>query len=302
VHARAEADCARRGEVERPVDVFRRPPEVLEQRLTLAGEAGESKLGIGSTIADKFRSFKQYYDTLFPPAKETHMKYPPDELRLHLVDIHFYSGNLDTQYIAHHYCTEVKQGFQQCLLTDHNDRDAKVIGTEFVISKDLFEALPDEEKPLWHSHFFEVKSGLLVAPDLPEEEEWKVMDTLIKTYGKVVDVYHQGLDMPIGPPLLANALALDEQVDWDFADYMDKELRLPTTHRERREKRKALKDPEIAKGADNYLQTGKAPQFKTFFVPMEDNGRILHKNKKGLDKHDKKSKKRTESSHDSSEF
>lgn len=214
------------------------------------------------------------------PQKGEKFRYPPDELRIHLVDIHFYSGNLSGQYIAHHYCKEVSLGFQQCLLTDHNDPDAKIIGTEFVISKELFEALPEEEKPLWHSHFYEVKSGLFVAPDLTEEEEWRMLEKLITTYGKVVDVYHQGLDMPIGPPLLANALALDDQVDWDVADLMDKQLGLKTTWKDRREKRKALKDPVIAEGADSYLQTGQAPQFKTYFIQMEDNGRILDKNRK----------------------
>lgn len=30
-------------------------------------------------------------------------------------------------------------------------------GVEYVVTEKLFESLPDEEKQLWHSHFYEVR-------------------------------------------------------------------------------------------------------------------------------------------------
>lgn len=262
--------------------------------------AGEEKTGIGALLEEKVKGFCSILKDLIPDKREANQRYPVDELKQHLVDIHFYSGDLNTQYVAHHYCTAPKNGFQECILYDHDDPDAKIIGTEFVIHKDIYEKLPDDEKHHWHSHIFEVQSGLLVAPDVSEEGEMEIMEFLIQTYGKVVDVWHQGLDLPIGTPLLANALALDSQVDWEVADYMDRVLNLKTTHRERREKRKSLKVPDLPKDSNLYLQTGKALQYKAYFKDIEDNGKVLKKKVSP-----EKSKQKTyaqSSSHDPSEF
>jgi len=69
----------------------------------------------------------------------------------------------------------------------------------------------------------------------------------------------------LGAPQLAMALALDEQVDWKLADEMDKKLHLATTHKQRREMRTKL-NHDKAEGADQYLQTGKIPQFSSQMV------------------------------------
>jgi hypothetical protein len=34
-------------------------------------------------------------------------------------------------------------------------------GVEYIVSERLFLALPDEEKKLWHSHFYEVEEVLI---------------------------------------------------------------------------------------------------------------------------------------------
>lgn len=205
--------------------------------------------------------------------------YSISEFNLHLADIHFYSGDLESQYIAHHFCNSPQNGIQQCLLFDGLTDKDRMVGTEYVISKEVFERLPEYEKPLWHSHVYEVTSGLLVAPELSPEDEWRVMEWLVGTYGKVVDTWKQGEDLPIHPPRLTNALALDSQVDWDIADLQDKILKLKTTHRERREQRKGLIIPEKARGADQYLVTGKAPQFFVKFFTVENCGKLHPKNK-----------------------
>jgi hypothetical protein len=39
---------------------------------------------------------------------------------------------------------------------------------EYIISENLFKTLDEEDKKLWHSHHYEVKSGTLIAPGIPE--------------------------------------------------------------------------------------------------------------------------------------
>ena len=63
-----------------------------------------------------------------------------------------------------------------------------------MITAEEFETLDPEERKLWHSHEFEVKSGMLVMPQPPtsllpaaawEAAETKEMEEVIKLYGKV---------------------------------------------------------------------------------------------------------------------
>jgi len=200
-------------------------------------------------------------------------KYPSSELDLYLVDVHIYSGDINFQFPAFHYCNVLNKGFMQCVLYDGPGRDAGIVGVEFFISKEKFESLSKEEKKLWHSHHYEVLSGMFVAPDVPEEDEPKLMEWLMTTYGKVFDVWHQKDELPINAPRLGMALALDSQVDWSIVDKMDKILGLKTNSKDRREARKSLKVPEKAKGADGYLETGKMAQFQTYFIDVPNNGK-----------------------------
>ena len=50
---------------------------------------------------------------------------------------------------------------RQCLLYDSLEKNARLIGVEYMVSENLFLTLPEEEKKLWHSHEYEVKGGLL---------------------------------------------------------------------------------------------------------------------------------------------
>ena len=68
------------------------------------------------------------------------------------------------QVIAHHYCQHLNEEVHQCVIFDKNEPNARLIGIEYIISDRLFQKLPDEEKVFWHSHNYEVKSGLLTAP------------------------------------------------------------------------------------------------------------------------------------------
>jgi len=194
--------------------------------------------------------------------------YPSSDLSLYLVDVHIYSGDIKFQFPAFHYCNVLHKGFMECVLYDGPNKDAGIVGVEFFISKELFESLDDEEKKMWHSHHYEVLSGMFVAPDVPEEDEPKLMEWLMTTYGKVYDVWHQKDKLPVGAPRLGMALAMDSQVDWKVVDKMDKILGLKTNTAERREARKDLKVPPKAKGAESYLETKKMPQWEIYFIDV----------------------------------
>uniref|UniRef100_A0A2N9FZF2 Uncharacterized protein n=1 Tax=Fagus sylvatica TaxID=28930 RepID=A0A2N9FZF2_FAGSY len=55
---------------------------------------------------------------------------------------------------------------------------------EYIVSDRIFEALPPEEQKLWHSHAYEIKSGLWVNPQVPGVIERPELENLAKTYGK----------------------------------------------------------------------------------------------------------------------
>ena len=60
------------------------------------------------------------------------------------------------QVESHHYCSHVSGDMRQCVIYDSNKSDARLIGIEYIISGELFQKLPEEEKKYWHSHEFEV--------------------------------------------------------------------------------------------------------------------------------------------------
>ena len=95
----------------------------------------------------------------------------------------------------------------QCVLFDGNTKDANLIGIEYIISGRLFDGMPDQEKPYWHPHNFELLSGQLIAPGLPEAAEKAFFKLLVNSYGKTWHTWHTnirdghpGMDLPYGDP------------------------------------------------------------------------------------------------------
>lgn len=89
---------------------------------------------------------------------------PVDAISTYLDGFHFYSGDKNGQMEAHHYVTVLNEDVMQAVIYDGNTKNARLMGVEYIISERLFKTLPPEEKKLWHSHQYEVKSGSLVAP------------------------------------------------------------------------------------------------------------------------------------------
>jgi hypothetical protein len=74
-----------------------------------------------------------------------------------------------------------------------------------MVSARLFETLDPEEQKLWHSHVFEVKSGIHEKPSGVPETVWltaetKAMEEIITLYGKTFHFWEvdKGDRLPLG--------------------------------------------------------------------------------------------------------
>lgn len=138
---------------------------------------------------------------------------PVGDIHAHVCDIHFYSGDMSRQIIAEHYCAHLSDEVLQCIIYDSNKPGAHLIGIEYIVSAKIFESLPPEEKKLWHSHNYEVKSGVLTAPGMADADEKGLMKVLIGTYGKTWHTWQvdRGDKLPLGIPQLMMAFTAEGQ-------------------------------------------------------------------------------------------
>jgi hypothetical protein len=139
---------------------------------------------------------------------------------VYVVGFHCAKDEPGMQMEAHHYCRVVNDDLLQCVLFDGNTRDANLIGIEYIVSESLFDSLPDDEKLNWHPHNYEVLSGQLVAPGLPDVAEKAFFRLLINSYGKTWHTWHSGrhdgepgLDLPLGDPKLMWSFNRDGECD-----------------------------------------------------------------------------------------
>ncbi|XP_051121843.1 oil body-associated protein 1A-like [Andrographis paniculata] len=183
-----------------------------------------------------------------------------NKIHQHLCAFHFYADDMTRQVEAHHYCAHQNEDFRQCLIYDRPDEDARLIGLEYVVSEELFLTLPDDEKRFWHSHEYEVKSGVLFMPGVPGPIQRQDLAKVCKTYGKVFHFWQvdAGDSLPLGLPQLMMALTRDGQLYNHLAQ--DVEKRYGVSLEKERENRKDMKGPAqgihpMANGAGKGLQT-----------------------------------------------
>lgn len=155
---------------------------------------------------------------------------PIDAINAYLDGFHFYNGDKNGQMEAHHYVTVLNEDVMQAVIYDGNTRDARLMGVEYIISERLFKQLPPEEKKLWHSHQYEVKSGSLVAPGLPAVAEKSLMKKIVNTYGKTWHTWHTDRDktLPLGIPALMMGFTADGQMDSRLLADRDKRFDIDT--------------------------------------------------------------------------
>lgn len=186
-------------------------------------------------------------------------KAPIQALNVYVDGFHFYNGNVDIQVEAHHYCSILNEDVRQCVIFDGNGADAKLMGIEYIVSRRVFERLPADERKLWHSHVYEVRSGTLIAPGIPDAAEHELMESMVDTYGKTWHTWHsdQGHDLPTGHPMLMAGFTADGQIHPDMIASRDTRFRVSTA--DERKLRQDLPEPTIVEGADTW-QTGEVLQ------------------------------------------
>ncbi|OKL40621.1 OBAP family protein [Pontibacter flavimaris] len=197
-------------------------------------------------------------------------KAPLTRIDMYLAGFHFYNGHPQGQMEAHHYVTQLNEDVQQAIIFDGNGEDAKLMGVEYIISERLFKKLPEEEKKLWHSHHYEVKSGTLIAPGIPDAAEHQLMEKLVSTYGKTIHTWHtdRNMELPFGAPMIMMGFTRDGQLRQELVDERDRNLEVSTA--EKRRQRADIPTPEVVPGANAWEQgevrqlqlTDKAPDLQ----------------------------------------
>ncbi|GMP74138.1 hypothetical protein CsSME_00031648 [Camellia sinensis var. sinensis] len=108
---------------------------------------------------------------------------PVKQMSQHVCTFAMYSHDMTRQIETHHFLTRLNQDFLQCA---------------------VFNTLPAEEQKLWHSHAYEIKSGLWVNPRVPEMVQNSELKDVVKTYGKFWCTWQvdRGDKLPLGAPAL----------------------------------------------------------------------------------------------------
>ncbi|TKA22047.1 hypothetical protein B0A50_08429 [Salinomyces thailandicus] len=183
-----------------------------------------------------------------------------------LTAVHIYADEAKqgtTRYVeATHYCAHVRKDLRQCLIYDSHEQDAKLIGVEYMVPREIYDTFDPEEQKLWHSHEYEVKSGMLILPKPAgyTDEEWEAaelsaMEEIIHLYGKTwhfwqVDAGHQ---YPLGQPVLMGSATRSEQIDLDEA-MAKRNATFGVHHDLKAEARKDLQPHQIHPTANSWWQ------------------------------------------------
>lgn len=157
---------------------------------------------------------------------------------------------------------------RQCLLYDSPSPGARLIGVEYMIKPHLYETLPPDERRLWHSHVFEVKSGMLIMPQpsplVPQavwdKAETAEMEEVVTLYGKVYHLWQvdRGDKLPLGEPQLMTSVTEPGQVPGLEAmmDARDKQF-AGCDWRKKKEIRSDIGEPEIHPGECRLSRCGR---------------------------------------------
>ncbi|XP_050203311.1 oil body-associated protein 1A-like [Mercurialis annua] len=170
---------------------------------------------------------------------------PVKKIHQHLCAFHFYGDDMTRQVESHHYCGHQNEEMRQCLIYDSPEPDAKLIGLEYIISEALFMTLPDAEKPLWHSHEYEVKGGILFMPGVPGTIQRQDLEKVAKTYGKTFHFWQvdKGDNLPLGIPQVMMSITRDGQLDENLSREVEK--RYGVSFGKEREHRAYMSGPDL---------------------------------------------------------
>ncbi|KAL2864994.1 OBAP family protein [Aspergillus lucknowensis] len=146
---------------------------------------------------------------------------PIRQVCAHLHAFHVYASDRTRCVEANHYCAHLTEDLRQCLIYDSPERNARLIGVEYMVTPRLFDTLPADERKLWHTHEYEVKSGMLIMPTprgIPnaawEAAETAEMRDLVPLYGKTFHFWQvdRGDPVPLGRPELMLSFTGEDKV------------------------------------------------------------------------------------------
>ncbi|KAI0362189.1 DUF1264-domain-containing protein [Trametes cingulata] len=219
-----------------------------------------------------------YHSTAYHIAGEAMMSFQPIKaIHQHLCGFHVYAHDRTRHVEAHHFCKHLSAEFHQCIIYDSDKPDARLIGIEYIVSEKIFASLPPEEKKYWHSHKYEIESGLLqlstkeiVPTSAVDAAEQPAMLELHKTYGKTIHTWAFDIhpDLPLGPPNVMMSYTGDGQGP------PEEMLKARDTYwgqdtAAKRELRKGYLPPyEKAEGADEWEKTGRGVKLAVDEVPL----------------------------------
>ena len=176
------------------------------------------------------------------PRATTSLMAPAQALHLHFCGIHIAKSNPKFQLVAQHYCMSRSEEMHQCLLYDSTEKNAKLLGVEYIISDRMFRELPDAEKKYWHPHTYEVLAGGLIAPSMQPADELAFMKALLTTWGKTWHTWPDpSTPVPLGEPLLMWAVTGDDQIDPAVVSARDKQF----TRRHRPDPRRPMQGDRL---------------------------------------------------------
>jgi hypothetical protein len=153
----------------------------------------------------------------------------------HFCGIHIAKKDPKFQLIVQHYCAAHSPDAHgddmfQCILFDSTEKNAKLLGVEYIVSDKQYRRLPEGEKKYWHPHTYEVLAGGLIAPGMDATEERKFMQNILTTWGKT---WHTWPDprtaVPLGEPLLVWSLTADGQADEKVIAQRDRQFNVSTS-------------------------------------------------------------------------
>jgi len=206
---------------------------------------------------------------------------PINQIHQHLSGIHCYAHDMTRQVTSEHYCTHIKGNMHQCVIYDKDGPDARLIGVEYIVDEATFKSLPEDEKRYWHSHSFEVESGMLtvvgktgVPSPIMDAAERPVLQDLRRTFGKTCHTWQFDIhpDLPLGPPQMMMSFTKDEQIDQKVLGERDAALGISSA--DKRKQRESWLEPpsgqyEKPEGVDCWSKDGTSWQLEAKQVKMK---------------------------------
>ncbi|HEY2840567.1 MAG TPA: DUF1264 domain-containing protein [Pirellulales bacterium] len=139
------------------------------------------------------------------PAKAGSPKAPLNELigcPLAFAGVHLMKDDPAESRVAYHFCKPVSGKCNQCVVYDGTGPNAKLIGIEYLVTNEVYQSMPAEEKEFWHDHEYEVDAGLLRSLTQTGDDEKKTLAAVRQMWGKVFHTWVDGETYPRGPARL----------------------------------------------------------------------------------------------------